>query len=90
MEIGLLKVREAEAAIRSFTHGAKISETEMSTLNAMLSRMRNGTLTNLRLGLGHHSPDYQWWYGQAALDGDLLRIKALITRFRREKKQMER
>ena len=38
----------------------------------------------LRLGLGHHSPDFQWWYGQAALDGDLIRLKADVTRQRRE------
>jgi hypothetical protein len=33
---------------------------------------------NVRLGVGHQSPDYQWWHGQLALDGDLLRIKGLI------------
>jgi hypothetical protein len=38
----------------------------------------------LRLGLGHHSPDFQWWYGHAALDGDLVRLKATVTRQRRE------
>jgi len=27
--------------------------------------------------------DYQWWYGQPALDGDLLRIKAAATRIAR-------
>jgi hypothetical protein len=24
------------------------------------------------------SPDYQWWHGQPALDGDLLRIKGAV------------
>jgi len=32
-------------------------------------------LRNLRLGVAHQSPDYQWWHGHPALDGDLLRIK---------------
>jgi hypothetical protein len=34
---------------------------------------------NVRLGAGHQSPDYQWWHGQPALDGDLLRIKGVIA-----------
>ena len=32
-------------------------------------------LRNLRLGVAHQSPDYQWWHGHPALDGDLLRLK---------------
>lgn len=32
-------------------------------------------LRNIRLGVGHQSPDHQWWHGHPALDGDLLRIK---------------
>ena len=35
-------------------------------------------LRNVYLGIGHQSPDYQWWHGQPALDGDLLRIKDYI------------
>ncbi|NQU62105.1 MAG: hypothetical protein HQ512_13325 [Rhodospirillales bacterium] len=42
-------------------------------------------MKSLRLGFAHHSPDYQWWYGQAALDGDLLRVKAAASRLRRQK-----
>lgn len=34
---------------------------------------------NVRLGAGHQSPDYQWWHGQPALDGDLLRIKSILS-----------
>ncbi|MEO5337849.1 MAG: cytochrome c3 family protein [Magnetospirillum sp. WYHS-4] len=37
----------------------------------------------LSFGLAHHSPDFQWWYGHAALDGDLIRLKAAVTRQRR-------
>jgi hypothetical protein len=29
--------------------------------------------------VGHQSPDYQWWHGQPALDGDLLRIKGVVA-----------
>jgi cytochrome c553 len=32
-------------------------------------------LRNIRMGVGHQSPDHQWWHGHPALDGDLLRIK---------------
>jgi hypothetical protein len=40
---------------------------------------------NVRLGVGHQSPDYQWWHGQPALDGDLLRIKGLIAEHERRR-----
>jgi hypothetical protein len=84
LEIGELKLREAEAAVRSVIKRKNLSENDIKTLKALLVKMRMGTLGHLRVGLGHHSPDYQWWYGQAALDGDLLRIKAKITRLHRE------
>ncbi len=38
---------------------------------------------NIRLGIGHQSPDYQWWHGQPAMDGDLIRIKDIISKSRR-------
>ncbi len=85
MEIGALKVREAEVAIDVFSEDAKTAEPELNMLKAVLFRMNVQSLSSLRLGLGHQSPDYQWWYGQAALDGDLIRIKSLIMRRRREK-----
>ena len=85
LKIGSLKVREAETAIRSATESGGLTEKNTKSLDAKLARMREGAFFNLRLGLGHHSPDYQWWYGQAALDGDLIRIKAWITRVNREK-----
>ena len=45
--------------------------------------MRAGPLAGLRLGTVHHAPDFQWWLGQAALDGALLRIKAALSRLER-------
>ena len=34
---------------------------------------------NVLYGVGHQSPDYQWWHGQPALDGDLIRIRDAIS-----------
>ncbi len=84
LKTGELKLREAEGAVISTLNNASPPDNDATALKAMLARMRLQTLGNLRVGLGHHSPDYQWWYGQAALDGDLLRIKARITRIRRQ------
>ncbi len=66
-----LKVLEAEDAAGA-DPDADIGE--------LLAAMRNRSLRNLRLGVAHQSPDYQWWFGHAALDGDLLRIKSALTR----------
>lgn len=86
LAIGTLKVDEAEAAVRAFAESGIPLAQETAQLETMLATMRDTTLRDLRLGLGHQSPDYQWWYGQAALDGDLIRIKARITRALREDK----
>jgi len=84
LKTGELKVNEAEAIVSSALNIASLSDNNAEILKAMLAKMRKRTLNKLRVGLGHQSPDYQWWYGQAALDGDLLRIKAKITRIQRE------
>jgi len=39
---------------------------------------------NVYLGVVHQSPDYQWWHGQPALDGDLIKIKALVSKYQRK------
>ncbi len=39
---------------------------------------------NVYLGIAHQSPDYQWWHGQPAMDGDLIKIKAMISELQRE------
>jgi hypothetical protein len=79
--IGELKLAEATAAA-----GAD-PEPE---IGRMLETMRTRTLGNLRLGIGHQSPDYQWWYGHAALDGDLLRIKSALSRNARQRARSDR
>ena len=76
LEIGRMKLREAEAAAAGLPDAA-VAE--------LLDAMRTVTLRDLRLGIGHQSPDYQWWYGHAALDGDLLRIKAALSDLERRR-----
>ena len=71
-----MKLREAEAAAAG-SPDAAVAE--------LLDAMRTVTLRDLRLGIGHQSPDYQWWYGHAALDGDLLRIKAALSDLERRR-----
>lgn len=68
VEIGRMKVREATQAAAQLDDQAS---------RDILHRMTNDHLRNVRLGIGHQSPDEQWWHGHPALDGDLLRIKSL-------------
>jgi hypothetical protein len=67
-----LKVAEAEQIAAHHPGGlAKSSE--------LLGKVR-AHLRNVRLGAGHQSPDYQWWHGQPALDGDLIRLRDAVAR----------
>ncbi len=90
IDVGLLKVQEAEEAVADWRRQGKLTAQEGKELDALLRTMRDGPLTSLRLGTAHQSPDYQWWFGQAALDGALLRIKARLSRIIREKALKER
>lgn len=76
LEIGRMKVREAMAVVKQTekldTDGAKKART-------IQQRMTDDHLRNVRLGVGHQSPDDQWWHGHPALDGDLLRIKSILS-----------
>ncbi|GAB0058117.1 hypothetical protein SIID45300_02461 [Candidatus Magnetaquicoccaceae bacterium FCR-1] len=69
VEIGRMKVREAEALL---------TRHEDAEAEKILARMKGVHLSNVRLGVGHASPDDQWWHGHPALDGDLLRIKSRV------------
>lgn len=82
LEIGRKKVREAEGLIKLLM--SEFSENELEPLMMQVITMRQHLL-NVSLGVGHQSPDYQWWHGQPALDGDLLRIKDSISELRRTK-----
>jgi hypothetical protein len=70
VEIGRMKVREATQAAE------QLDDQESRDI---LHRMTNDHLRNVRLGVGHQSPDEQWWHGHPALDGDLLRIKSILN-----------
>lgn len=79
LEIGRKKMREAEALARQAE--PELDSEYRAKLQKQLQTMRVH-LQNVRLGAGHQSPDYQWWHGQPALDGDLLRIRGLIDEYR--------
>jgi hypothetical protein len=80
LEIARMKVREANKLIE--TAAAEFTKTELEPVRELMKKMRQH-LRNVFLGVGHHSPDYQWWHGHPALDGDLLRIKGNIAELRR-------
>jgi len=79
VELGQKKYREARAVVER--HGPMEREGR-AQVEVLLENMA-GHLNNLSLGVGHQSPDYQWWHGHPALDGDLLRIKGAVTRHKR-------
>jgi hypothetical protein len=66
-----MKLHEAQKLADEF------SDSENPELDHALHSMQKH-VRNVYLGAFHQSPDYQWWHGQPALDGDLLRIKGLI------------
>ncbi len=71
LQIADLKLKEGEELIASIVDAE--SET-LAKLHQSLIQHRH----NVLLGAGHQSPDYQWWHGQPALDGDLIRIRNAI------------
>ncbi len=80
LEMARKKVREADSLIEQ-------AETEFSVQQLLAVKQQRQKmqqhLVNVGLGAGHQSPDYQWWHGQPALDGDLLRIKGMISELRK-------
>jgi len=83
LNIGRMKVREAAAILERA--GKEADKAELNTAHKQFEKMRSKHLKNLYLGVAHQSPDYQWWHGHPALDGDLLRIKGELGRLRRMK-----
>lgn len=81
LAIGEMKLKEARAAADAAR--GELPPEVFAPVEVLLARMRDEDLRDLRLGLGHQSPDYQWWLGQAALDGSLLRIKGALGEARR-------
>jgi len=82
LEIGRKKVREAKAVIEQAA--LSFNDKQLKLAKEQFEKMQHH-LRNVQLGIGHQSPDYQWWHGQPALDGDLLRIKDSISQLQRLK-----
>lgn len=85
LALGEMKRREAEALLEAARK--ELSGEELVRIEKLFATMRDENLRDLRLGLAHQSPDYQWWMGQAALDGSLLRIKGALGDARRNQQQ---
>jgi len=82
LEVARKKVREANTLV---TQAAEdFSDDELEPARIIIMTMQKH-LKNVYLGAGHQSPDYQWWHGQPALDGDLLRIKGIVGELHRRK-----
>lgn len=81
LDIGRMKVREAAGVLEQAE--GEFSGAELAAAREHFVRMQSLHLKNVYLGVGHQSPDYQWWHGQPALDGDLLRIKGAVGELHR-------
>jgi len=76
LDIARMKVSEAAGVLEQAE--GDFSGAELAAAREHFTRMQALHLKNVYLGIGHQSPDYQWWHGQPALDGDLLRIKGAV------------
>lgn len=83
LAIGEMKRREAEGLVELARK--EVSAAELVEIEKLFATLRDKNLRELRMGLAHQSPDYQWWLGQAALDGGLLRIKGALGEARRSR-----
>jgi hypothetical protein len=81
LDIGRMKVHEAAGVIEQ--EEDEFTGSELAAAREHFVRMQSLHLKNIYLGIGHQSPDYQWWHGQPALDGDLLRIKGAVGELHR-------
>lgn len=82
IEIGHMKLREAESLLTRAK--GEFPDESLHEMERHYARMQQH-LTNLRLGVAHQSPDYQWWHGHPALDGDLLRLKGAYDQLVRKR-----
>jgi len=76
LEIARKKFREANHLINQAA--GVFTDEELAPVRRQSVKMKQH-LINVYLGAGHQSPDYQWWHGQPALDGDLLKIKGTLS-----------
>jgi len=88
------KISEARTLVDNISHSSYIENQKQTTpdsdhlidielIKKQFHKMEKH-YNNVYLGIAHQSPDYQWWHGQPALDGDLLKIKAMISDLQRE------
>jgi hypothetical protein len=75
IEVARMKLRETREVITRY-QGVLPAENRFELDTLLIGMQSHGR--NVRLEVDHQSPDYQWWRGQPALDGDLLRVKGLI------------
>ncbi|MFK5987119.1 MAG: hypothetical protein QM479_17050, partial [Pseudomonadota bacterium] len=83
LEIAQKKLNEAQQLINNTTQQYTIDD--LSEIKKQYKLMQKH-YHNVSLGIAHQSPDYQWWHGQPAMDGDLLKIKSLISDLQRKAK----
>jgi len=88
LAIARMKVREAKNLLLQVQEQYTLEELDAAA--KQYKKMQSVHLKNVYLGIAHQSPDYQWWYGQPALDGDLLRIKGAISELIRIKSANEK
>ncbi|MBE9515478.1 MAG: hypothetical protein IME93_00725 [Proteobacteria bacterium] len=83
INVAQMKFNEASKLISTAkqSYTKKQLQPALDQLNTM-----NKHLNNVYLGAVHQSPDYQWWHGQPALDGDLLKIKGVLGDLERMEK----
>lgn len=80
LDIGRMKVREAAVLMEQARAAYQPAALEDAEKHFVKMQQHS---KNLYLGIAHQSPDYQWWHGQPALDGDLIRIRGAIDLARR-------
>ena len=73
--IAVLKTEE----IKSIAQQAIKAGADKQAVEYLLKQTFEKGIKHIRLGSGHQSPDYQWWLGQPALDGLLIRMKGLYS-----------
>lgn len=74
--------RQLEIADLKLTEGVELIDSATDSQADVLLKLRQNLIhhrNNVLYGVGHQSPDYQWWHGQPALDGDLIRIRDAIN-----------
>ncbi len=81
LEVGHMKLREAAGVLTTAEH--EMPKPALGKIERLYNQMQAVDMNNLRDGVAHQSPDYQWWYGHPALDGDLLRVKGELGQLRR-------